>query len=150
MSDEQVLDEQRVSGVRYRLEPRAEAEFTDRRAARRLALVGADRMQVDLDLSDWSDHNFYAGFDGTIDGVFIATHRGVRLGDKVEVTINLPESLTPVVGVGEVRWLREYNDDSDAPPGMGVCIDELEDHEVEAVEDFVSRREPLFFTEEEG
>ncbi len=104
-------------------------------------------MQVDLDLSNISEHNFYAGLDGAVDGVFIATHRGGRLGDKVELTINLPESLTTVFGEGEIHWLREYNEHSDTPPGLGVSISYLDGEEIEAMEEFLQIRDPLFFAD---
>ncbi len=143
---------QRVSGIRYRTQPRAEAEFSDQAIPTeyvRRRRIGP-RQAVDLDLSDWSEHNFYAGLteQAFINGVFVATHRLKPLGEKMAFTINLPGSLVPVTGVGEVSWIREYNEHSDAPPGMGIRFRHLELGEPDAVEAFLSTRDPLLFDDE--
>ncbi len=144
------MRDNRVSGIRYRQHPRAEADFCDRKPHRPVGLACKHRrrlLQVDLDLSDSSQQNFSAGLAGAVDGVFIATHRGAKLGDKVELTINLPESLTTVFGEGEIHWVREYNEQSDAPPGLGVSISYMDGEEIEAVEEFLQIRDPLLFAD---
>jgi uncharacterized protein (TIGR02266 family) len=107
------------------------------------------RFRVDLDVSIGSEHNFYAGFAENLSagGVFVATHLLKPVGEKLEICVNLPDGLGTVVGVGEVRWLREFNESSDTPPGMGVRFEHLEPGSVEAIERFLKAREPLFFDE---
>jgi uncharacterized protein (TIGR02266 family) len=107
------------------------------------------RFTVDLDVTVGSEHNFYAGFAENLSagGVFIATHKLKPAGSTVELSINLPEGIT-VRAVGEVRWIRVFNEHSDTPPGMGVRFLEIDDSSVAAISEFLSRREPLFFDEE--
>jgi Tfp pilus assembly protein PilZ len=102
---------------------------------------------VDVAVTEDSDHNFYVGLDGVIHGIFIATYRPAKLGERVAVTIHLPESLVPVTSFGEVRWLRECDSDSHTPPGIGVHINHLDREEVDAVEEYVSTRAPLLYDE---
>lgn len=107
------------------------------------------RFTVDLDVSVGSDHNFYAGFAENLSagGVFIATHKLKPVGSTVELSINLPEKVT-IKAVGEVRWIRVFNEHSDTPPGMGVRFREIDDSSVASIGDFLSRRDPLFFDDE--
>src|SRR5688572_25246860 len=85
------------------------------------------RYGVDLDVSVGSDHNFYGGFAENLSagGIFVATHLLKPVGSVVELSIRLPAPGAPVRGVGEVRWIREYNDASDTPPGMGIRFTSL-------------------------
>lgn len=107
------------------------------------------RFTVDLDVSVGSDHNFYAGFAENLSagGVFVATHKLKPTGSKIELTINLPEG-AQVKAVGEVRWIRIYNEHSDTPPGMGVKFTQVEESCLEAIAAFLSQRDPLFFDDE--
>lgn len=108
------------------------------------------RFAVDLDVTVGSDHNFYAGFAENLSagGVFIATHKLKPAGSTIELSINLPDGVT-VKAVGEVRWIRVFNDQSDTPPGMGVKFLEIDDSSVAAIGQFLSRRDPLFFDDED-
>lgn len=108
------------------------------------------RYSVDLDVSLGSDHNFYAGFTENLSegGVFVATHLIKPVGERLELTIHLPDSDAVIRGLGEVRWLRTYSEQSNVPPGMGVRFVELEPGSLEAIERFLERREPLFFDDE--
>lgn len=108
-----------------------------------------ERHKVDLDVSLGSDHNFYSGFaeNLSVGGVFIATHLLRPVGDQVEVCIHLPDG-SEIRGVGEVRWVRVFNPDSDQPPGIGVRFRELEEGCDAAVECFLREREPMFFDDD--
>lgn len=121
--------------------PEAEADSGHRREH--------SRFSVDLDVTIGSDHNFYAGFAENLSagGVFIATHKLKPVGSMIELTINLPDAAQFRV-VGEVRWIRVFNEQSDTPPGMGVKFENLEASAVEAIQAFLSRRDPLFFDDE--
>lgn len=107
------------------------------------------RFSVDLDVTIGSDHNFYAGFAENLSagGVFIATHKLKPVGSKIDLSINLPDG-AQLQASGEVRWIRVFNEQSDTPPGMGVRFENLEPSAVEAIQAFLSRRDPLFFDDE--
>jgi len=107
------------------------------------------RFSVDLDVTVGSDHNFYAGFAENLSagGVFIATHKLKPVGSKIELTINLPDGVQ-LRAEGEVRWIRVFNEQSDTPPGMGVRFNDLPAASVAAIQDFLERRDPLFFDDE--
>jgi uncharacterized protein (TIGR02266 family) len=111
---------------------------------------GYSRFSVDLDVSVGSDHNFYAGFAENLSagGVFIATHKLKPVGSKIELSINLPEG-AQVRAAGEVRWIRVFNEHSDTPPGMGVRFSDIDATSVAAIQTFLSRREPLFFDDDD-
>ncbi len=107
------------------------------------------RFHVDLDVTVGSDHNFYAGFAENLSagGVFIATHKLKPVGSKIELTINLPDG-AQLSAAGQVRWIRVFNELSDTPPGMGVQFSSLPDASVQLIQDFLARRDPLFFDDE--
>ncbi|HEY5957960.1 MAG TPA: TIGR02266 family protein [Polyangiaceae bacterium] len=107
------------------------------------------RIKVELNVNLESDHNFYAGFieNMSVGGVFIATHTLRAVGHMLEFSVHLPNSDSPIIGVGEVRWIREYSERSNVPPGMGVSFIRLGPGSTEAIEAFLAQREPLFFDE---
>ncbi len=108
------------------------------------------RYKVELDVSLGSEHNFYAGFveNMSAGGVFIATHMIKKCGEIVDVSIRVPNSVHVVRGIGEVRWVREFSERSNVPPGIGIRFIELEPGSQEAIQEFLARREPMFFDEE--
>lgn len=107
------------------------------------------RFCVDLDVTVGSDHNFYAGFAENLSagGVFIATHKLKPVGSKIELSINLPDGVQ-MRALGEVRWIRVFNETSDTPPGMGVRFSEISPEAVASIDAFLARRDPLFFDDE--
>ncbi len=108
------------------------------------------RYKVELDVSLGSDHNFYVGFveNMSAGGVFIATHMLKAVGEVLELSIHIPSSDAKICGTGEVRWVREYSERSNVPPGMGVRFIQLEPGSLEAIEKFLARREPIFYDED--
>jgi uncharacterized protein (TIGR02266 family) len=108
------------------------------------------RFSVDLDVTVGSEHNFYAGFAENLSagGVFIATHNLKPVGSKIELSINLPDGVQ-MRAMGEVRWIRVFNEASDTPPGMGVRFSEISPEAVASIDAFLARREPLFFDDDE-
>ena len=140
-------------------EARSEAEALDEQERRSEATILSaapmraselrrehSRFSVDLDATVGSDRNFYAGFAENLaaGGVFIATHKLKPVGSKIDVTINLPNAVT-VRALGEVRWIRVFNEQSDTPPGMGVKFLEIDETTASAISGFLSRRDSLFF-----
>lgn len=133
-------------------EERTEAEF--RLLSQPIAAPGTDnrrapRIGVALDVSFQSDHNFYAGLTENISegGIFIATHLLKPIGSIIEISIFLPESAKEVRGKGEVRWVRPPNEANDFPPGMGIRFVELAPGSLDAINEFLHRRDPMFFDE---
>lgn len=107
------------------------------------------RYAVALEMSLTGDHNFYLGFTENVSegGLFVATHKLQPVGSYVEFEIKLPGSEQAVCGRGEVRWVREYSEHSDAAPGLGIHFVGLEPEAERRVAAFLSQREPIFFDE---
>ena len=110
----------------------------------------AARYSVDLDVTMSSDHDFYAGFAENISsgGLFVATYVRRPKGDRMEITLNLPGYPEPIRAVGEVRWLREFSEHSNVPPGLGVRFVELAEGAASAIDSFLQDREPLFYDDD--
>ena len=117
----------------------AEGREDNRRAHKR------HRFELEIDIT--SDHNFYSGItrDLSAGGVFVATHLEKPVGTLVDLALKLPKNDTPLRFVGEVRWVRSYNEQSDAPPGFGVRFVLLEPGARAAIERFLTEREPELF-----
>lgn len=144
-----------------RRQPRSEAEALDDELRGEATILSVapmadgghrrehSRFHVDLDVTVGSDHNFYAGFAENLSagGVFIATHKLKPVGSSIELTINLPDGIQ-IRAVGEVRWIRVFNEQSDTPPGMGVRFNDLAEASVALIQKFLARRDPLFFDDE--
>lgn len=112
---------------------------------------GYHRYHVELDVSLGSEHNFYVGLSENLSmgGVFIATHQLKPVGERLEISIFLPNREEAVRGVGEVRWVREYNERSDMPPGLGLRFVDLDAPSKAAIEQFLKDREPMFYDDED-
>ncbi|HEY0467320.1 MAG TPA: TIGR02266 family protein [Polyangiaceae bacterium] len=109
-----------------------------------------DRFVVELQVNVLSEHNLYAGLAENISagGLFIATHQLQKVGSKIELSLRMPDSEEAFQIVGEVRWVRLYNEQSDTPPGFGVRFIELPAGAAAAIGRFLNQREPLFFDDE--
>jgi len=109
-----------------------------------------DRFSVELEVDVLNEHNLYAGLAENISagGLFIATHKLQQVGSKIELALRMPGSEAEYQIVGEVRWVRLYNEASDTSPGLGVRFLELPPGAAAAIERFVAQREPLFFDDE--
>lgn len=107
------------------------------------------RVKVELEIEFSSVHNFFSGFVENLSagGVFIATYQPLSVGETIEFSIMLPGSETPVTGVGEVRWVREPQEGSDAMPGMGIRFLALQADADAAIGQYVSCRDPIFYEE---
>ena len=105
-----------------------------------------ERHGVDLTVTVNSDHNFYAGFARNLSagGIFVATHIVHPVGTKFDLSIHLDDGEPGVVrGVGEVRWIRAVDGDSDLQAGLGIRFTEIFDDGVERIERFLGRRGPM-------
>ncbi len=108
---------------------------------------GDARYRVALEVGIASQHNFYGELaeDLSVGGVFVATHRALPVGERVEVAIDVPKCSYIVRGIGEVHWIRDYCRDSDVPPGIGVKFLHLEEGGAETIQRFLRDRAPLIF-----
>ncbi len=108
------------------------------------------RVSLKTSIHIHSESNFYTGFTRDISegGLFIATHFPVPIGEIVEIEFSLPDSEDPIRVQGEVRWIAEYNPDSDGFPGLGLKFINLTDHVKDRIESFIKVRDTLFFDEE--
>ena len=124
--------------------PRADSQVPD--APRR----EHDRFSVDLEVNVHSEHNFYAGLAENLSagGLFIATHKLQKVGSKLELSLRMPDSEDVFQIVGEVRWVRLFNEHSDTSPGLGVRFADLPTGASAAIDRFLAQREPLFFDDE--
>jgi len=109
-----------------------------------------ERFDVELEVSVHNEHNLYAGLAENISsgGLFIATHQLQRVGARIEVSLRMPDSDEVFQIIGEVRWVRLYNEHSDTSPGFGVRFIELPAGAAAAIGRFLGQREPLFFDDE--
>ena len=109
-----------------------------------------NRFSVELEVSVMSEHNLYAGLAENLSagGLFIATHKLQKVGSKIELNLRMPDSEEEFPIVGEVRWVRLYNEHSDTSPGLGVRFLDLPPGAAVAIERFIAQREPLFFDDE--
>ena len=112
---------------------------TDARAHRRLLL--------ELEVSLQSDTNFYIGLTENLSngGIFVATHLVQPIGTGVALTLRLPNRKTPLTLGGRVRWVREFSETLEAPPGMGIEFEAISDSDASAIHEFLAARTPLFF-----
>ena len=53
-------------------------------------------------------------------GVFVATVRLLRVGDRVTVTLQMESDAAPVEALAEVRWCRSFVELDDEPAGVGL------------------------------
>ena len=108
------------------------------------------RVRLELSVHAGSRHGFYQGFADELSatGIFVATHITKPVGEKLDFSIRLQDSKAPITGLCEVRWLREYAEQSDLGPGMGLRFMELSAGAPERIRKFLEQEEALFFDED--
>jgi len=104
-----------------------------------------ERQSLEVDIGFASDTNFYSGFSGDISdgGLFVATYSVLPVETELLVSFVLPGG-QQVSAKGCVQWICEPNDDAESTPGMGVCFEDLNDPQLDAVRAFLDKREPIF------
>jgi uncharacterized protein (TIGR02266 family) len=105
-----------------------------------------ERHGVDLTVTVNSDHNFYACFARNLSagGIFVATPIVHPVGTQFTLSIHIDDGAPGVVrGVGEVRWIRAVEKDSDLPAGLGIRFTEIYGDGAERIERFLARRGPM-------
>ena len=53
-------------------------------------------------------------------GLFVATFRSVPVGARVVVRLTFPGDREALEALGEVRWVRDFQDLDDRPAGIGL------------------------------
>ncbi len=111
---------------------------------------GALSVNVNTMLNMSTDHQFYNGFSQNIEegGIFVATFDPKPIDSRVIVNFKLPGG-RPVTARGLVHWVREYNPMTpDMAPGMGVKFTDLLPEDKKAIEEYVSKRAPMFYDDD--
>jgi uncharacterized protein (TIGR02266 family) len=108
------------------------------------------RFEIELEVGVECESNFYLGLTESISegGLFIATHQVRPIGTTIDVSLNLPGCEQTIRSTAAVRWVRDYSEDSDAAPGMGVRLEKIEPEHLQSIRKFLSERPPLFFDED--
>jgi type IV pilus assembly protein PilZ len=109
------------------------------------------RYQVKVEVGLQTESNFYTGLTQDLSGggVFVATHQIREVGDRIKVFLNLPGQKETFEILTEVRWVRStYFSQSVEDPGMGLRFLQMSPQAKQAVSDFLSKRESLFFDED--
>jgi uncharacterized protein (TIGR02266 family) len=104
------------------------------------------RLDVSLMVSIDSESNFYVGFAENLSdgGIFVATHAPRPIGCSVNLLVALPDQ-GPIRAKGTVAWVREYREQNDVPPGMGIRFDRISPDDMRRILDFGRARQPMFF-----
>ena len=103
------------------------------------------RIELELDVTLESAHNFYTGFGRNIGdgGLFIATQALPHLGEELVVRFRLPGVEQPICAQGVVRWVRDVGEAE--AHGVGVALSRLGKDDRAAIDQFISKREPIFY-----
>jgi len=107
----------------------------------------APRANLETVVTFESEDNFYTGFSADISegGLFVATINVQPVGTEVELKFSLPNGYTTKL-TGEVRWVREWNDDTpDISPGMGIQFQTVDEITQQHIRGFIERRESIFY-----
>lgn len=105
------------------------------------------RTDLQVDVTFEGEHNFFNGFSENISegGLFVATHSLCEVGTRLPLVFTLPGDAEPIRVTAEVRWVRLYNEASDAPPGMGLSFVGLSERDWARISRFVQQRAPIFW-----
>jgi Tfp pilus assembly protein PilZ len=123
--------------------PKVRSEEEEPLQLRRQKRRSYEQLRLDVEVSPWSESNFYAGLngDGPQAGLFVATYRPMRLGERVLLRFEMFGE--PIEVDGMVRWRRvgsEY-----APPGVGVAFGDLAPRARRLIDAFCARRAPMYY-----
>lgn len=107
------------------------------------------RLDFKVDVNFESEHNFFMGFTENVSegGLFVATHSLLPAGAIVEIEFQMPGSAKAIRAKAEVRWLREYREGNDAPPGMGLRFIAVSPEDQRTIATFLTQRQPIFYDE---
>lgn len=98
---------------------------------------------LEVGLAPRSESNLVAGYDGRVNGVFVATYRALPIGARVDLTLCLPGG-AEVDCHARVEWTREAGC-RDGLPGIGLRFASIDPEDDDLLQTFAAYREPLFF-----
>ena len=108
------------------------------------------RVSAALEVTLTSSHNFFSGITADISegGVFIATHQRYSIGTEFNLTLTLEGKIIKVLA--KVVWIRENSPflSEDIAPGMGLNFVDINEDDLNFIENFLKKKEPLFFDTE--
>ena len=112
----------------------------------------AERHDIEVAVDFESDSNFYAGLTQNIStgGLFIATHRIRKVGERINLKFTLPGASKAIEVETEVRWIRENSSlmRTEASPGMGVRFIDMPPADAQLIQKFLESRESLLYDDE--
>jgi len=112
----------------------------------------AERHDIEVAVDFESDSNFYAGLTQNIStgGLFIATHRIRKVGERVNLKFTLPGASKAIEVETEVRWIRENSSlmRTESSPGMGVRFIDMSPADAQLIQKFLESRESLLYDDE--
>jgi hypothetical protein len=103
------------------------------------------RVELDAEVTPWSDTHFYAGLAGDVAGLCVVTYERLRPGDTVLLRIHLLEEVIELQGTA--RWSRAASEN--VPPAVGVGFGELPPRARAAIDAFCTQRAPLYYDVED-
>jgi uncharacterized protein (TIGR02266 family) len=109
------------------------------------------RYVVAVEVTFESEHNFYTGLTSDLSGggLFVATLQVRPVGERIQVRFTLPGSKVILDAVTEVRWVRNTPvAGGGGEIGMGLRFLQLAPQAKEAVKNFLTQRESLFYDDE--
>ena len=109
------------------------------------------RYQVKVEVGLQTENNFYTGLTQDLSGggVFVATNQIREVGERIKVLLTLPGQRETFEILTEVRWVRSTTFSRNVEdPGMGLRFLQMSPGAKQAVTDFLSQRESLFFDED--
>jgi len=115
----------------------------DRRANRRI--------ELEVEISLESDHNFYTGLTRDISsgGIFVATGVTYDVGSRVAISFTLPGRDEAISAEAQVRWVRDPRTmRTDGPEGMGLKFVNLSPEARAAITEFLDQRDSIFYDDE--
>jgi len=105
------------------------------------------RISAELEVSLSGPHNFFTGFTQNISngGLFIATHQVYPIGTEFNIALKIDGNDLSVLA--KVVWLRESTPflPEGIDPGMGLKFVDLNEQGGVIVEEFLKKKEPLFY-----
>ena len=108
----------------------------------------AERHDLKVEVSAQSDHQFFTGFSENISsgGLFIATYQVLPIGSSFTLSFSVPGVDRTFEAQCEVRWLREYNENTpDVVPGVGVSFVGLNEQDEQILDAILQRVETMFY-----
>jgi len=106
-------------------------------------------VDYELKVDVGTESSFYTGLirDISSGGLFVATERVHRIGERLQVRFSFPGTDEPIVADGVVRWVRDPFGSPGLPSGVGLQFDDLPEEIASLVNRYIGDREVLMYEE---